>query len=79
MKLALLTLSLLAAPGLAHAGGLLDTTGAEKDLRDAQKKVKGGVDTETDKHSVKIGDDGKGKSGKKAGKKKKPAADAPAK
>ena len=43
MKTLTAILCLLVAPPAALAGGLLDTTGVEKDLRDAQKKVKGDV------------------------------------
>ena len=62
--------ALLALPATAHAGGLIDTTDAEKQLRDAQKDAKKQVDAETDKHSVKVGGSEK-KSGKKSSGKKK--------
>ena len=78
MKRIALLAALFCAPVTAHAGGLIDTTDAEKQVRDGQKKLKGDVDKETDKHSVKVGGDDK-KSGKKSsGKKKSKKADAPA-
>jgi hypothetical protein len=69
MKTALLFLALVATPGLAHAGGLIDTTPIEKSGRDAQKKLKGDVDGSVDKHHVTVGSDDAKKSGKKAKKK----------
>ena len=69
MKRLLIIVALLAGPQLAHAGGLLDFTPAEKKGRDLQKSVKKSVDGEVDKHKVTVGGEEPKKS-KKALKKK---------